>query len=63
VIGMLAAGRLRGGRDYPQSLRTGGLALGRFSSVVPEAIREKVRAVERDVASDRVRGIPVSVPR
>lgn len=63
VIGTLAAGRLRGGRDYPQSLRTGGLALGRFSPVVPEAIRKQARAVERDVAAGRVRGIPVSTPQ
>ncbi len=61
IISALTTGRLRGGRDYPQSLRTGSLSLGTFSAVVPEAIREQARAVERDVAAGRVRGIPVSV--
>ncbi len=58
LIRTVVDGDLRPGRDYPQTAGNGAFSLGRFSPVVPQAIREQVRGVARDVAAGRIRDIP-----
>ena len=60
LVRTLVRGDLRRGRDYPQTLANGAFSLGTFSPEVPQPIRERVRAVLREVAAGRVRGIPES---
>jgi basic membrane protein A len=58
LIRALARHRLQLGRDYPQTVANGALALGTFSPLVPAAVRKQVQAMARDVAAGRVDGIP-----
>jgi basic membrane protein A len=58
LIRTLVRHRLQLGRDYRQTVANGGLALGAFSPVVPRPVRDRVRALAREIAAGRVEGIP-----
>jgi hypothetical protein len=61
TIELQTQGRLEGRRDITLGLRDGALRLGKVSPRVPPRLVKRVRAIERDVASGRIAGIPTTV--
>jgi basic membrane protein A and related proteins len=55
------AGHFKGGRDTVYGLDVDGVGIGKFSPRAPKGIAAKVNAVEKQIASGKIKNIPTTV--
>ena len=60
TIKQVQAGQFKGGSTYEFTLKNGGIGLGKVSKKVPKALVAKVTAVEKKIASGKIK-IPTTV--
>jgi basic membrane protein A len=54
-------GKFKGGTDSVFSLQNDGVGLGKISPKVPKSFVDKVHAIEKDIASGKIKNIPTEV--
>jgi basic membrane protein A and related proteins len=61
TIRQVVKGKFRGGADTTFSVKTGGVGIGKISSKVPKTIVAKVKAIQKKIASGKIKNIPTTV--
>jgi basic membrane protein A len=61
TIQQVVKGSFKGGADTTFSVRSGGVGIGKISSKVPKSIVNKVKAVQKKIATGKIKNIPTTV--
>jgi basic membrane protein A len=61
TINQVVKGTFKGGANTTFSVRSGGVGIGKISSKVPKAIVNKVKAVQKKIATGKIKHIPTTV--
>jgi basic membrane protein A len=61
TIQQVVKGTFKGGADTTFSVRAGGVGIGKISSKVPKAFVNKVKVIQKKIASGKIKGIPTTV--
>ena len=56
------SGNFKGGQDAVYGLDQQGVGLGKFSAKAPAGIEAKVKKIQQDITSGRIKNIPTTVP-
>jgi len=61
TINQVVKGTFKGGANTTFSVRSGGVGIGKISSKVPKSIVNKVKAVQKKIATGKIKNIPTTV--
>jgi basic membrane protein A len=61
TINQVVKGTFKGGADTTFSVRAGGVGIGKISSKVPKKFVTKVKQIQKQIASGKIKGIPTTV--
>jgi basic membrane protein A len=61
TIRQVVKGKFKGGGDTTFSVKTGGVGIGKISSKVPKAFVKKVKAIQKKIATGKIKNIPTTV--
>jgi basic membrane protein A len=61
TIRQVVKGKFKGGADTTFSVKSGGIGIGKISSKVPKAFVTKVKAIQKQIASGKIKNIPTTV--
>ena len=60
-IAQIKSGKFRGGGDTTFSVKNGGVGIGKISSRVPKSFVARVKAIQKQIASGKIKNIPTKV--
>jgi basic membrane protein A and related proteins len=60
-IQQVVKGKFKGGGDTVFSVKSGGIGIGKISSRVPKALVAKVKKIQKQIASGKIKNIPTTV--
>jgi basic membrane protein A and related proteins len=61
TIRQVVKGKFKGGADTVFSVKSGGIGIGKISSKVPKAYVKKVKAIQKRIATGKIKNIPTTV--
>jgi basic membrane protein A len=61
TIRQVVKGKFKGGADTTFSVKSGGIGIGKISSKVPKAFVTKIKQIQKQIASGKIKNIPTTV--